>query len=476
MATAVASKRPAELSAGTRRTAWIVSAIFFIEQLDATIIAPALPAMAHDLGTDAITLSAAITAYLLGLTVLIPMSGRLADRYGDKPVFATAIGLFLLASVACGFAQNANVLILLRFAQGLAGALMAPVGRLIVLRTASRHELVPAMALVILLAMIAPMIGPFVGGVLTTYIGWRWIFWINAPLCLGALYLVWRHLPATRGSHTGVFDTVGAVLTGAGFAALVYALVVVGKPPTDATIVHPGIAFFIGIVLLVAYGVHARRVVAPVLALGLLRLRNFRDALVGGSVFRMAVGGVPFLLPLTLQERDGYSPLVAGMIVLLPAAGGFAMKFFSTGLLRRLGYRNGLLWHGIMAAACLALAGVLPPDGALVAYVMALFGFGWARSLQMNAYGTLAYADVDKSHMASATSFFLSIQNLTVALGVAIAAILLRAFGSIPGIDVASSHFWTYAVLSVVALLSAVMCVAMPASAGSQLLTVKTQS
>ncbi|GAA5235196.1 multidrug efflux MFS transporter [Verticiella sediminum] len=459
------------LSPATRRVAWIVSAIFFIEQLDATIIAPALPAMGADLGTDAITLSAAITAYLLGLTVLIPMSGRLAERFGDKAVFTAAIGAFLVSSAACGFAQDAGVLIGLRFVQGLAGALMAPVGRLIVLRAAATHELVEAMALVILLAMIAPMVGPFLGGLLTTYLGWRWIFWINIPLCLGALYLVRRFLPSTAGSRDVRFDVAGATLTGLGFAGLVYGLVVLGeRHGGDGGLSTAWFALAAGLVLLAAYGWYARRVAAPVLALGLLRVRSFRDAMAGGSVFRIAVGGVPFLLPLTLQQGYGYSPLAAGLVVLVPAIGGFSMKFFSTRLLRRLGYRTGLLLHGVFAAACLALAGALSPRDALIVYVLALFGFGWARSLQMNAYGTLAYADVEKPRLASATSFFLSIQNLTVALGVALAAVLLRVLEQVPGVDVLHSHLWTYLLLSAAALASALMCLAMPAAAGAHLL------
>lgn len=466
------------LSAGTRRVAWTVSAVFFIEQLDSTILAPALPSMAADLGGDAITLSAAITAYLLGLTVLIPMSGRLAERFGDRRLFLLAIAAFLLASAACGLASDVRALIALRFVQGLAGALMAPVGRLIVLRAAGRHELVEAMALVILLAMIAPMVGPFLGGVITTYLGWRWIFWINVPLCLAALYMVWRFLPATAGKPGVALDGVGAVLAGLGFAGLVYGLTALsersaagGDGPAPAQAALAG-----GVLLLALYAVHARRAAAPVLALALLRIKSFRDAMTSGSMFRVAVGGVPFLLPLTLQEGYGYSPLAAGMVVLVPAIGGFAMKFFSTRLLRRLGYRQGLLLHGLLAAGSLVLAGVLDPHQSIIVYVLALFGFGWARSLQMNAYGTLAYADVDKPSLPAATSFFLSIQSLTTALGVALAAMLLRAWAQLPGADLLQSHVWTYGVLGMIALASVVMCWAMPASAGGGLLAGKTKT
>lgn len=308
---------PERLSPQTRRTAWIVSSIFFVEQLDATSVASALPAMAADLNSDTVTLSATITAYLLGLTILIPLSGRLAERHGDKRVFAGAIWLFLASSIACGFAPNALVLVVLRFVQGMAGALMAPVGRLIVLRTAARHELVEAMALVILLAMIAPMVGPFLGGLLTTYVGWRWIFWINVPLCLGALWLVRRFLPATEGRGEGAFDLRGTLLSGAGFACLMWGLMALAEAHVRT---GPAVAALVaGVLLVAAYVRHARRVADPVLALDLLTLRSFRDAMASGSVFRIAVGGVPFLLPVTLQQRDGYSPLEAGLVVLIPA-------------------------------------------------------------------------------------------------------------------------------------------------------------
>lgn len=462
------------LSPATRRVAGIISAVFFIEQLDSSIVAPALPEMALSLGSDVITLSATITAYLLGLTVLIPVSGKLAERYGDKALFSLAITAFMLASVACGFAQNAQILIALRFIQGLAGALMAPVGRLIVLRSAAKHELVEAMALVILLAMIAPVIGPFLGGVIVTWLDWRWIFWVNVPLCLLSLALIWRFLPATPGDDDVKLDKTGSLLTGLGFTCLIYGLIALGEAQRDAFSVYAAIAA--GVLLLAGYGFHAGRTPSPVLNLSLLKLYSFRASMFSGSIFRIAVGGLPFLLPVTLQKGYGYSPLYAGMVVLIPAAGGLSMKFFSTRLLRALGYRNGLALHGLLASLCLGLAGILHPQDAIVVYVMALFGFGWARSLQMNAFGTLAYADLEKSRLPSATSFFLSIQNLTTALGVALAALLLRFFSGPHGESSLQSLLWTWMVLALLALISAIMCLRMPASIGSSLLRNKTKN
>lgn len=464
----------ATLSPATRRVAWIISAVFFIEQLDASIVAPALPEMALSLGSDVITLSATITAYLLGLTVLIPVSGKLAERYGDKSLFSLAITAFMLVSVACGFAQDAQLLIVLRFIQGLAGALMAPVGRLIVLRSAAKHELVEAMALVILLAMIAPVIGPFLGGVIVTWLDWRWIFWVNVPLCLLSLLLIWRFLPTTPGDNRVTLDKTGSLLTGLGFTCLLYGLISLGEAQRNLFSVCAAIA--VGILLMIGYAFHASRIPSPVLNLSLLRLYSFRASMFSGSVFRIAVGGLPFLLPVTLQKGYGYSPLYAGLVVLIPAAGGLSMKFFSTRLLRTLGYRNGLALHGLLASICLVLAGVLHPQDSLIVYVMALFGFGWARSLQMNAFGTLAYADLEKSRLPSATSFFLSIQNLTTALGVALAALLLRFFSDQHGDSSLHSLLWTWIILALLALISAIMCLRMPTSVGSSLLPDKPKN
>ncbi|OON39815.1 hypothetical protein BTJ39_12340 [Izhakiella australiensis] len=461
------------LSPATRRVAWIISAVFFIEQLDSSIVAPALPQMAHTLGSDVITLSATITAYLLGLTVLIPVSGKLAERYGDKALFTLAIAAFMLVSAACGFARDAQSLIVLRFIQGLSGALMAPVGRLIVLRSAARHELVEAMALVILLAMIAPVIGPFLGGVIVTWLDWRWIFWVNVPLCLFTLALIWRFLPATAGDRQIRLDKSGSLLTGLGFTCLIYGLITLGEAQEPSWTV--GLALAAGVLLLLGYRWHAARITSPVLNLSMLELHSFRASMLSGSVFRIAVGGLPFLLPVTLQKGYGYSPLYAGMVVLIPAAGGLSMKFFSTRLLRKLGYRNGLALHGMLAGICLALAGVLHPQDVMVVYVLALFGFGWARSLQMNAFGTLAYAEVEKPRLAAATSFFLSIQNLTTALGVALAALLLRFFTAHVAQSIQGSLLWTWLLLALLALVSAAMCIRMPAAVGDSLLLSKTK-
>jgi len=461
------------LSPPTRRVAWIVSAVFFIEQLDSSIVAPALPAMAISLGSDVITLSATITAYLLGLTVLIPVSGKLAERFGDKALFSLAITVFMLLSIVCGFARDAQTLIILRFLQGLAGALMAPVGRLIVLRSAAKHELVEAMALVILLAMIAPVIGPFLGGVIVTWLGWPWIFWVNAPVCLAALVLIWQFLPATAGDRSVKLDKTGSLLTGLGFTCLIYGLISLGEAQHDPWRVV--VAIVAGILFILGYVLHAQRVITPVLNLSLLRLYSFRAAILSGSMFRIAVGGLPFLLPVTLQKGYGYSPLYAGLVVLIPAAGGLSMKFFSTRLLRKLGYRNGLTLHGLLAAGCLALVAILHPQDAVIVYVMTLFGFGWSRSLQMNAYGTLAYADVEKPRLPAATSFFLSIQNLTTALGVALAALLLRFFSDLLEKSTLDSLYWTWLLLAFLTLLSALMCLLMPASTGKSLLLIKTK-
>lgn len=408
----------------TRRVALIVSGTFFIEQLDTTIIATAIPEIARDLGTDPLNLNMAMTAYMVGLAAVVPVSGRIADRYGTRTVFAAATALFIVASVLCGLATSDTYLIASRFLQGVGGALMAPVGRLIVMRTASRSEFVDAMALVLIPAMVAPMIGPAVGGVIVTWFSWRWIFFVNVPIGLVAMVLILKLIPQERAAIGQKFDLTGSILIAACFVCAALACEGLGGGSVGLT-ASAGL-WVASAVFLVLYIRHARRHPAPLIDLGLLELANYRRAMLGGSVYRIAVGGVPFLLPLALQLAHGVSALTSGFVLLLPAFGGLAMKFFSTTLLRLHGYRWSFLLHGTLSALFLAILAICGAD--LIWWVLALVlvAFGFSRSLLMNAYGTVAYAEVTREQMAAATSFFLAIQNLTNGLGVVFAALSAR--------------------------------------------------
>jgi EmrB/QacA subfamily drug resistance transporter len=464
------SKKTGALSAVTRRIGFIVSAAFFIEQLDTTIISTAIPQIAQALKADPLTLNLAITAYMLGLAIVVPMSGWIADRFGARRVFAASICLFVFASLLCGVAPDAISLIAARALQGIAGALMTPVGRLIVIRAATRSELVEAMALVMVPAMVAPLVGPAAGGIIVTWFDWRWIFFVNIPLGVGAIPLVLRYLPDDRRETLPAFDFRGAVLVAVSFASGALAFEGFsghGAGPLVA-------AALLGAALLTAllFLAHARRIEHPAIDVSLLRVRNFRVSMLAGSVYRIAVGGVPFLLPLSLQLAHHVSALTSGFVVLLPALGGLAMKFFSTSLLRYHGYRMSFLLHGwlsVLLLAAIALSAILIPWWAEAAVLVA---FGLSRSLLMNAYGTIAYAEVPREQMASATSFFLAIQNLTTGIGVAFAALSASlAQTALPTASAAVHFAVAFGALGTCALVSVGLSIFFAPDAGESLIS-----
>ncbi len=468
IASIVPKRTSGSLSPLTHRVALIVSGTFFIEQLDTTIIATSIPNIARDLETDPLHLNLAMTAYMVGLASVVPVSGRIADRYGARSVFACATTLFIAASLLCGIATDADQLIASRFLQGIGGALMAPVGRLIVMRTAGRAELVEAMAVVMIPAMVAPMIGPALGGAIVTWFSWRWIFFVNFPIGLVAIALILKFVSQEHGTTRVSFDPFGSILVAACFVSA--ALACEGLAGTGAGPFPSAELWIASGVFLVVYITHARRHPAPVINLDLLRLANYRRAMLGGSVFRIAVGGVPFLLPLSLQLAHGVSALTSGLVVLLPAFGGLAMKFFSTALLRRQGYRLSLLLHGTLSALFLAIIAVCGMDLVWWFLAIVLIAFGFSRSLLMNAYGTVAYAEVTREQIGAATSFFLAIQNLTNGLGVAFAALSARLAQSFLPSASSQVHFsLAFAALSVCAAISVALSLFFDRTAGTDL-------
>ncbi len=456
------------LSPFTRRVALIVSGTFFIEQLDTTIIATAIPEIAHALGTEPLRLNLAMTAYMVGLAAIVPISGRIADRYGTRTVFAGATALFIVASLLCGLATSDTYLIASRFLQGIGGAMMAPVGRLIVMRTASRSELVEAMALVMVPAMVAKLVGPAAGGVIVTWFSWRWIFLINVPIGLIAIALILRLVPQERIATVRSFDPVGSLLVGACFVSA--ALACEGLAGSGVGLSGSAVLWVISACCLGVYIRHSRRHPAPVIDLGLLKLPNFRHAMLGGSIYRIAVGGVPFLLPVSLQLAHGVSALASGFILLLPAFGGLVMKFFSTALLRWHGYRPSFLLHGALSALFLAMLAISGKSWSWWAIGAILIAFGFSRSLLMNAYGTIAYAEVTREHMAAATSFFLAIQNLTTGLGVAFAALSARlAQLLLPEAGAETQFAIAFGALAICAAVSVALSLLFESSAGADL-------
>ncbi|MFL5259077.1 MAG: MFS transporter, partial [Hyphomicrobiales bacterium] len=407
----------------------VVASALFMENMDSTVIATSLPAIALDLGVDPVVLKLAFTTYLLSLTVFIPISGWCADRYGARNVFRLAIGVFTLGSVACGFAHSLESLIVARAVQGLGGAMMVPVGRLILLRTTPKAELVRALALLTMPALLGPLLGPPVGGFITTYFHWRWIFWINIPAGLLGLVLATLYMPDIKEERPPPLDVLGFVLSGAGLSAVVFGTTVIGRLPA-----HGAEALMaVGVLILGLYGAHARRIPDPILDLKLLNIETFRTGVVGGSLFRLGVGAVPFLMPLMLQVGFGLTPFQSGSLTFAAAAGALTMKFTAGRILKRFGFRAALLANGAISSAFLAGQGLFTPETPHLLILAVLLAGGYFRSLQFTALNAISYSDIAQRDMGRATSFYSVAQQLSLALGVACAAFVLEASQAVRG-------------------------------------------
>ncbi len=453
----------------TRLTALIVACALFMQNLDGTVIATALPAMAHAFGADPVHMNIALTSYLLSLAVFIPMSGWMADRFGARTVFRGAIAVFTLGSVLCGRADTLGFLVAARILQGVGGALMVPVGRLVLLRTAAKHELVAAMAWLSVPALIGPVLGPPLGGFLVTYASWRWIFDINVPIGLLGIGLVTRFVPNTRDAGAGRLDGVGLVLSAIALAGLMFGFEAASRPGlpswTGAT------ALGLGLLAAVLYALHARRHSAPLLDFSLMRIPTFMVSVVGGSLFRIGVGAMPFLLPLMLQLGFGMSAVQSGAITFANAAGAIVMKPAATTALRRFGFRDTLLVNGILSALSLGVCAAFRPAWPLAGIYLVLLGGGLCRSLQFTAYNTVAYGDIAPARMSAATSLYATLQQVSLTLGVTAGAAALSAAMAMASHARPALGDFSFAFLTVagVALLGAPVSLFMSRTAGAEL-------
>lgn len=409
----------------TRTLTLVVAAALFMESLTSTVIATSLAAIAADLQVDPLTLKLAFTAYFVALAIFIPISGWCADRFGARTVFAAAIGVFTLASVACAVAWNLPSLVIGRFCQGLGGAMMLPVGRLILLRAIPRSEMVSAMAWLGIPTLFAPILGPPVGGFITTFHHWRGIFWLNLPIGLLGLALALWFVPQVRADDPPPLDWPGFLLTGAGLSLAIFGFTLLGSRAS-----HPGGAVAMmagGGALLWLYGRHARRVPHPILDLSLLHSASLRISVMGGNLFRLAVGAMPFLLPLMLQLGFGMSAFASGSLTFTAAVGAVTMKLTAAPILKRWGFRRVLManaWLSSGLIAALALFTAATPGPVIMAVL--LVG-GFFRSLQFTSLNTLGYADVAQQRLSRATALVAVAQQLSLAAGVAVAAMLLDA-------------------------------------------------
>ncbi len=412
-------------SSRARLTAVIVACALFMQNLDSTVIATALPAMARAFGSDPIRLNVALTSYLLSLTVFIPASGWVADRYGARPVFRAAIVVFTAGSVLCGLADSLLFLVASRVLQGVGGAMMVPVGRLLLLRTVAKHELVSAMAWLTVPALVGPVVGPPLGGLIVTYASWRWIFYVNVPVGMLGVVLVTLFVPDAREPTPGRFDLVGLALSGLALAGLVFGLDTAGRGVVGAATTSALIGG--GLLAGALFWRHARRHPRPVLDFRLMRVPTFAISVWAGTLFRIGIQAIPFLLPLMLQLGFGRTAAASGAITFASAAGALVMKPVAPAVLRRFGFRRVLVWNAALSAAALAVCAAFRPSWPLAAIYAALLAGGFLRSLQFTAYNTLAYADIARPRMSAATAFYATIQQLSRAIGVSLGASVLEA-------------------------------------------------
>ncbi len=446
----------------------IIACALFMEMVDATALATALPSIAQDLGHSPLTLSLAITAYVLSLALFIPVSGWLADRIGAKRVFSAAILVFLAGSIASGLADSLWQLVAARALQGSGGALMTPVARLILLRSVPRERLVDAMAWMGVPALVGPIMGPPLGGFLVDVASWRWIFWINVPIGLIGLFAVWRFVPEIPRQAKRPFDLKGFLALGAGFLGLMS-----GLELADGQLAEPSFAVPLlvgGMGLLVLYVWYARRRRHPVVDLALLRHPTFRASVLGGLFFRFGTGGLPLLLPLLLQEHYGYSASHAGLVLCSAAVGAVAMKFFAGRLLSAYGFRQVLLINTAMTALLAALLGLADPTGVGLWFLVALLLLGgFSRSLQFTSINTIAYAEVEEARMGDATALASVVGQVAMAIGVAGAAALLGALSGPQGLPDAEGFSLAFGVIGLVMLAAVLPFWRLPPGAGSQI-------
>jgi EmrB/QacA subfamily drug resistance transporter len=448
----------------------LVAGAFFMETLDATIIAPAAPAIAADLGVEPVQINLAMTAYLLTLAVLIPASGWLADRFGATGVFATAVSVFTLASIGCAAASTLEVLTVARVFQGVGGAMMVPVGRLVVLRSTAKSELIKAIAYLTWPALVAPVLAPPLGGLLSEFASWRWIFLINVPLGLVALALTFRLVPNVRSSDPRRLDWRGFLLTAVGVAALVIGLEQVGTGQFDWAFV----AISLGMAALVlavdvGYLLHSR---SPLLDLRTLKIRSLRAAVAGGTVYRMVISAVPFLLALFFQLGFGWSAAQAGGVVIALFIGNILIKPLTTPMMRGLGIRSVLLIALTMAIVCLIAIALLRSTTPLAITLIVLACSGVFRSIGFSAYNSVAFADVPSEKMVHANTLHATLQELGAGLGIAIGALLVRLgdpIGAALGFagDPGTPYRIAFVLLAVIMLIPLIEAVTMPASVGA---------
>ncbi len=446
----------------------IIAVALFMEHMDSTVIATSLPAIAADIGTNPLALKLAVTSYLLSLAIFIPASGWVADRFGTRTVFTMAIAVFVVGSVGCALSNSLTDFVFARIVQGMGGAMMTPVGRLVLVRSIPKRELVSAMAWVTVPALVGPLIGPPVGGFITTYASWHWIFIINVPIGILGIILATSFIDNLRAPERERFDVIGMILAGLGIAGLAFGLSILGLNFLPWTIVAALMAG--GAVFVTAYLVHARRTPNPALDLTLFRVQTFRASITGGFVFRIGIGALPFLLPLLLQVGFGMSPFQSGLITFSGAAGAITMKIAAAAILRRFGFRLVLVVNALVSAAFLAVCATFTQATPVATMVALLLVGGFFRSLQFTCINAIAYADVQTARMSRATALVSVAQQLAISAGVAFGALAVELTVELRGGPLQADAFPpAFLAVAAISAVSALIFMRLPPEAGAEL-------
>jgi EmrB/QacA subfamily drug resistance transporter len=412
--------------ASARLLPWLVAVAFFMESLDTTILNTAVPTIAAALKVAPLSMKSVLASYTLSLAVFIPISGWMADRFGTRRVFASAIGLFTLGSLLCGISSNIHLVVACRILQGCGGAMMVPVGRLTIVRTFAKSELIRAMSFVAIPGLVGPMLGPIAGGLIVGYLHWRVIFFVNLPIGLFGLYMVYRHLPDYREKKTNPLDTVGLILFGSGVALLSYVLEVFGEHTLSTREILGLLA--ISITLLSGYALHGARTEFPLLRLALFRIRTFRAAVLGSFVTRLGIGGIPFLFPLLYQVGFGFTPIQSGLLMMPQAFAALSLKMTMPRILRTFGYRAVLISNTIIIGLSILLFATIGITTPVWLVVVQVFCYGFFTSLQYTSMNTLVYADVTEEESSSVSSIASTMQQMSISFGVATASLATAFF------------------------------------------------
>jgi len=447
----------------------IVATALFMENMDSTVIATSLPAIAADIGTSPLTLKLAITSYLLSLAVFIPASGWTADRFGARLVFSLAVAVFLVGSIGCALSGSVTDFVIARILQGMGGAMMTPVGRLVLLRSIDKSALVNAMAWVTVPALVGPVVGPPLGGFITTYFSWHWIFLINIPIGLIGMFMALRFIDPIKSEDPERFDLYGMVLAGIGLAGIAFGLSVAGLNLLPWSVVAALVA--IGSISMTLYVIHARRTASPVLDFGLLRLPTMRASIVGGFLFRLGIGALPFLLPLLMQVGFGLSPFRSGLVTFASAVGAMGMKTLAARIIRTFGFRNMMTINAVVSSAFLAACALFTVTTPLLLIMIILVVGGFFRSLEFTAINTVAYAEVEPARMSRATTLVSVNQQLAISAGVALGAFSVESTMLIRHVsELSASEFApAFLVVSIVSAVSAWFFWQMPDDAGHEI-------